>query len=97
MAPEGQEFWEQYEEQGMVYISVMVDSNAGGTPDQSTLQSWADSLGITHPVVNDETGNQGNYVVTGYPTFVVIDQTMTIQNDDLWPWDPSAVTSLLNQ
>jgi len=97
MAPEGQEFWEQYKDQGLVYISAMVDSNAGGMPDQATLQSWADSLGVTHPVVSDETNTQINYVVSGFPTFVIIDQTMTIQNADLWPWDPNAVTSLLGQ
>ena len=77
----------------------MVEDNAGGAiPDTSTLAEWADAYGLDHPVVSDASGNEiRRFVVTGYPTYVVIDQSMTIQNDDLWPFDPSVIEDLLAQ
>jgi hypothetical protein len=94
MAPEGQDFWEQYEEDGLVFIKVATEG-ASGTPSAGEQQQWVNDLGLTHPLLIDPGQTQIPYVVTGYPTFVVIDRGMVIQNPDLWPWDPGYVTSFL--
>ena len=93
MAPEGQEFSDTYSDD-VVYLSVMTSGN-GGAPVASEVSSWVSSYGISHPVLLDSSQSQTSYVVTGYPTFVIVDRTMTIQNDDLWPWSDSFVTNLI--
>jgi hypothetical protein len=72
----------------------MVDNNNGSPPDTSDAKDWADTFGVTHPVIADDTREQMNYVLTGYPTYVIIDREMTIQEDDLWPFSESYVVSL---
>ena len=80
-----------------MYISVMVDDNYGNAiPDTATLDNWASGLGLTHPVTSDASGNQvGRFVLTGFPTYVVIDREMTIVNPDLWPFSESVIEDLL--
>ncbi len=73
----------------------MTENNGGGAPSQQDLNSWANQHGLTHPILADPSGSQLPYVVIGYPTYVVIDQTMTIVNADLWPFDANYITSLL--
>jgi len=80
-----------------MYISVMVDDNYGNAiPDMDTLAKWADNTGLEHPVVSDASGNQiSNFVVSGYPTYVIIDREMNIVNPDLWPFSESVIEDLL--
>jgi hypothetical protein len=75
----------------------MVDDNAGNAiPDTSTLMNWADTSGLEHPVCSYASGSEvGRFVITGYPTYVLIDREMTIDNADLWPFSESAVEDLL--
>ncbi|MFT5681655.1 MAG: hypothetical protein ACI8RZ_002561 [Myxococcota bacterium] len=75
----------------------MVDDNEGNQiPDTDTLMEWVDYSTLTHPVCSDASGNQvSNFVVSGYPTYVIIDREMTIVNPDLWPFDESVIEGLL--
>ena len=74
-------------------MSVMVDANTG-RPDVGKVENWANYHDLDHPVLADEDASQGPYVVTGFPTYVVIDREMNIVNEDMWPWNDSTVTSL---
>jgi len=76
-----------------VLISGMNDAN-GGSPNVAAISNWADSLGLTHPVLADEHRELTGYVVYGFPTYVVIDREMAIVNADMWPWTDSTVTNL---
>ncbi|GEM_PF-3656739 len=71
----------------------MLDAN-GGAPTSQKAASWADGHGLTHPVTADAFGANNPFVVSGYPTYVVIDREMTIRNSDMWPWNDLDVTSL---
>jgi len=62
-------------------------------PDVDECASWAEQSGLTHPVLVDD-GSVMGYVTTGFPTYVVIDREMTIQSNDMWPWDDAYVQSL---
>jgi DNA-binding cell septation regulator SpoVG len=75
----------------------MVDDNAGSAiPDTDSLMEWAEYSDLTHPVCSDASGNQiANFVITGYPTYVIIDRDMTIVNPDLWPFQESVIEELL--
>ena len=94
MAPEGQVFWQNYSDD-VILISVMVEGGSGGSPSASEINQWVSNYGITHPVLNDLSGSQKPYVVLGYPTFVVIDRNMVIQNADMWPWSDSYILGLI--
>jgi len=77
-----------------VLLSVMTDANSN-PPGSSQINSWTSSLGLTHPVLADDgSGGVIQYVTTGFPTYVVIDREMVIQNNDMWPWSDSFVESL---
>lgn len=73
-----------------MYLSVMLagDSGAGTAAEVS---EWVSVFGITHPVLQDSAQSLGPFMQSGYPTFVLIDRSMTIQNADLWP--PPDLTS----
>lgn len=75
----------------------MADDNSGQRiPSTETLMGWADRYGLEHPVTSDTSGRDANsYVITGYPTYVLIDREMTIANPDMWPFSDSAVEQLL--
>lgn len=72
----------------------MTEGN-NGAPTAAEPMSWANTYGITHPVLRDTTGSQTPYVVLGYPTYVVIDRNMVIQNADMWPWSDSYVLGFI--
>ncbi len=63
----------------------------GQPPETDDLVAWADYNGLTHPILADPDMVTGPYVVTGYPTYVVIDREMRILNADLWPFDPQYI------
>ncbi|MCK6504474.1 hypothetical protein L6R53_13905 [Myxococcota bacterium] len=95
MAPEGQAHWEKYGDSGIITLAMMLQTSSGARPGSEDAARWADTHGLEHPVIADETGEQENWIVSGYPTFVVIDQAMTVVYDDLWPFDMGAVVALL--
>ena len=82
-----------HESDGFVLLSVMLDATGGQPSSQKALQ-WADGHGLTHPVSADPMGQAAPFVVSGYPTYVVLDRDMTIVNADMWPWNDFTVTSL---
>ncbi len=75
-------------------LGVMFEDNGGMSPNQQDLSSWANGNNLTHPVLADGQQTQSPYVAY-YPTFVVIDRTMTIVDDDMWPFSISHVASFL--
>lgn len=95
MAPHGEDTWQQYKDEGLVYIAVIQEDAQGARPDADTAAGWASSFDLTHPVLADEDKFNNDYIVSGYPTVVVIDREMNIATDDLWPFDPSFVEDYL--
>jgi thiol-disulfide isomerase/thioredoxin len=94
-APHGQELWEQAEGE-VIMLAAMQQNNSSSPPTLSDINDWADAYGLEHPVTADSSTSQGDYVVTGFPTYVVIDQEMNIVNDDLWPFDLEYVLDLVD-
>ena len=75
----------------------MLENSSGGQPSEADLNSWTDTFGIDHPMVSDGQGANAGYVVSGYPTYVLINRDMTIENADLWPFEASTVRELVQQ
>jgi len=78
-----------------VVLGVMQEGPSGGPPSEADLNSWNDTYALEHPQLNDGGMSQSPYVTLGYPTYVVIDREMVIQNADLWPFDANYVIGLL--
>jgi len=97
MAPEGQADWEQYGDTGVVFLGMMLETSSGSLPASEDAARWADTYGLTHPVIADASGQQSSWVASGYPTYVVLDQTMTVIYDDLWPFDITAAADLVGE
>ena len=57
------------------------------------MANWANSYGVIHPVLADSSQETSGYVTTGFPTYVLIDRDLVIQNADMWPWNDSEVLS----
>ena len=89
MAPEGQAAWEELGDEGLVYITVILEDAGSGPPGDEVMGRWAETFGLTHPVVSDLSGEQRGYVTDGYPAVVVIDRDMSIITNSLLPFDPS--------
>lgn len=94
-APHNESFWAEYKDQGVIVLAGMEENNAGSSPGVGDLSAWADSFALTHPVLADPDYALDAYVKEGYPTLVVIDQTMKIVEPDMWPVDFDRVASLL--
>jgi len=93
-APHGEDLWLQGGGE-VVMLGAMQENNAGSPPSVDNAVEWAEEFSLTHPVLADTPQINLDYVVTGFPTYVVIDREMNIVNADLWPFDINYVLDLL--
>jgi thiol-disulfide isomerase/thioredoxin len=75
----------------VVVIAVMLQTTDGGPPALEHVQWWADTFGLTYPVLADPYASQYNYTGGSFPTVVVLDRGMTLVHED---WDPDDVDFL---
>ncbi|MFQ5595195.1 MAG: peroxiredoxin family protein [Anaerolineae bacterium] len=75
--PHLQAAYEQYRDKGFTVLAVDVKFDDG----PEAVQAFIDELGLTFPIVKDETGvvEIDKYNVLGYPTSVFIDRQGVIQ------------------
>ena len=99
LAPEGEEVWQALQDRGVVYLALTQEDANGGPPTVETAAQWAATHGLTHPILADEAGSQGEYAVIGggFPTFPVIGPDMTILTNDLYPPRVADVEALLDE
>lgn len=92
-AQSAEEEFQEFKEDGVVFIHHMIDdnSNDGKVTDDGFVADWAETYGLSFPVVYDDSvegygeayyGFSQSGVIQGVPTFVVIDREMTIH--DYW-------------
>jgi peroxiredoxin len=68
-APEMQHWYDTYEAQGFIVITLLGEDEYGNAPDQADLMAWATAYGLKHPVLSDSgwgVSNRwpGNYIPT---------------------------------
>jgi hypothetical protein len=61
--------------------------------------SWAGGshgTSVTHPLLADTAQEMFQYTVPvgSFPTYIVIDRDMVIQQDNMWPWNQSSILNL---
>ncbi len=96
-AAAAQNMQNQYGDQGLLYITILVEDAYGGEVDEREAAEWADEHGITtSPVLVgdrsfvDSTATTG-YPITGWPTVVIIDKEMVLSNG-INGWSEQIVT-----
>jgi hypothetical protein len=52
-APQLQTHFEEYEDQGLMIVTLLVEKYDGTPPEQSDLEGWALDYGQTFPVLSD--------------------------------------------
>jgi len=81
---EAQALQDSYIDKEVVYVSLLIEDNQGNTPPaDGVIQTWADTYGITAPVLGGsrdmlDSTIEGGWQVTGWPTFYFIDREMVI-------------------
>ena len=62
---------------------------------EGDLAPWVEQYGVTNPLVRDPTGVTAGGINGGYPTYPVIGADMTIQNNDLFPFNCGGLSGYL--
>jgi len=82
-AMDADNFVRSFGEENVVYITVLIEDQAGNVPDKEDLELWAKSFGIEiNPVLGasreflDTTG----YYIAGWPTFYFIDRDLVLRD-----------------
>lgn len=80
LAKHTEETWHDYQDQGFVYITVLQADVEGGAVDPEDIQVWADTFGITAPIVEDSsTEATGSAIQQGqFPAVLVVGRDMEV-------------------
>jgi len=89
------ETWEDYRDEGFIYITVLPEDTDGDTVESNDLNEWADSFGIEAPVLADNEGFgyevEPNKV---WPVLMLIDRKMTIVAERIPATDEAVRTAI---
>jgi hypothetical protein len=72
-----EETWTEYKDDGFIYLTVLQQDNEGDPPDNDDLLFWADSFGITAPVLDD--GQMTTVDRDQWPTVMTIGRDMKVK------------------
>jgi len=53
LGADAEDTWQSYKDQGFVYVTVIQQDSSGNPAQPADVQAWADSFGITAPVLGD--------------------------------------------
>jgi thiol-disulfide isomerase/thioredoxin len=98
-AQHAQAVQDQYRDQGLLYITVLVENSTGGVPTQDDVALWATTYGNTDSLVIGGSramleSSGGTWALTGWPTFYYIDRNMVIRDIDRGYYEPEVIYSI---
>ena len=85
-------------------MTLIAQNNSGAPPSQSDLQSWANSYGLTHPVLSDPNfdivvrflwANSGFDGTIGLPNVQLMSPGMVVHSTNQYGYYQSEIASLL--
>lgn len=96
-AAEAEALYQDYVDRGFIIIEVLGEDNAGAPPEQTVLQNWASTYGLTIPVVADPNWAVGNVynpdgaipsetLIAPGGELVVVDGDAESMIDSVVPW-----------
>ena len=81
-----QETYEDYQDEGFMYATVLQENMSGETPAVTDLEMWANSYGINAPILSDEFGVTNSATSQGtYPSLLVIGRDLMVVQDNVYP------------
>ncbi len=101
IAPVGEQIVADYGSDNVVWLTLLVEDEAGITPDVNDLQRWVSTYGLTSDVlaadrgIIDSNGITG-YPVAGWPTVAVINREMVVHNG-VTGWSEQLVRSWVEE
>jgi thiol-disulfide isomerase/thioredoxin len=82
-ALDAQTVQDAYAEEGLIYVTIMIEDSSGNPANEGLLTRWSDHFGITSPVLEGsrdllDTGDGEGWLISGWPTFYFIDKEMVL-------------------
>ena len=78
-ASEAQALQDEYEDQGVIYVTILIENSSGNPANQELVTGWADYFNIDAPVLagsrdmlNSTTA--GGWIIEGGPSFYIINK-----------------------
>jgi thiol-disulfide isomerase/thioredoxin len=98
-AAEVQEVKDSYESEGFTYLTVLIETSGGEEPDEEDCKDWADTYGISEPVLAGnrdmiDSSSINGWDISGWPTFYFITDDMTL-NTNLRGYSSSYIDMLI--
>lgn len=80
LAMDTEDTWEEYRDEGFVYVTILQQNLEGGEPTLEDLNEWAEGFGITAPIVSDPQGTFTGGAIRNdqFPAVLVLDRDMTV-------------------
>jgi len=96
LAAEVDHTWKDYRDEGFIYITMMPENVTGEPPSKADLNQWADTFGISAPILSDRDGhtydiNQG----AGFPQIMIIGRDMRITEPSVTPPEDGAIRTAI--
>ena len=97
IATKGDEMVATYGADNVIWLTVLIENATGSPPAVTDLAQWADTFGITIPVLAGDRGMidysaTTGYPITAWPTLVVIDREMVLQHG-ITGWSEYAIST----
>lgn len=89
------ETWEEFEDEGFMYLSVLSQDVNSNVPDLEDLNQWATDHTITAPVLTDDGTYTSEVIPPGasFPLLMLIDRNMKMAVEEITPADDANVRS----
>lgn len=96
LAETTQETQNHYQDQGLVYLTILAENVENGPPSQEELNQWADAYAISAPVVSDRDALWSESSVSNgqYPVLLVLDRELKVAERVLPPDDPTLLAAI---
>jgi len=79
LAKDTEHTYQDYKEDGFVYLTILQETSGGGPPAKSDLNDWADAYEITAPVLADGEKLAEEAVSQGqYPALLLVDRKLKV-------------------
>ncbi len=88
--------WEDYRDQGFIYLTVLPEDTSGDVPDQADLQGWGTDYGITAPILADGEGYGAEIEPDAiYPHVLIIDRDMRVSVPNVQPAEDATIRAAI--
>ena len=96
LAAEVEETYQDYAEQGFVYLTLLPENVGGDIPDAEDLTGWTESYGITAPVLSDAEGYSYEVVPdTAYPVVMILDRELRVAVERIQPAENETIRAAI--